>query len=673
MRKWYPILLMVLALVLLTACSKKQPEQTTGDGPTLDDVRKQAQVALDGSLPSKEREPARDKAMSLLLQVLRQPDSLKTPQAEWEKPFKAGEPVRLHYFETEGKVKAYGLTLPGSGIVPPGQRVALQYTGSGGPQAFEVEVMPGGQLVGARSLDDKSVLLVFGLARGGGYIGYYQRDTRTGEFKPDPTAFRGLPGTVGDVRLEAKGNFLLIDVPVDSAWRPQFDKTHPLRLYFTADLGVEWKGKFAVVDERNFTAFEGFVTAANTGASKEERLEAWEKATRKLPAYLEQMESLQEQFLPKLPKGAQEQIERANNMTVRVVSIPAPEGLGRQSFTVIQHRVGNGLPMATVPTLPGAVETVHVVEPDGLPGLVILSVPDSGKGRVLSLFRVNSANVWEPAPEWYGFLPPAEPGLKVQRGPGPADLTLEPDDAKGSVTLQPDRSVQICKAPADCYSVSWVGGRLSAAGWVTAKVRRIASLELVSTAEVTQVADVVKQYLQTPEAAGISAAQLAAMVGAPAGLAPLGWDFGTAKVLAFPPNGSGLMPLLIQSGKTVITETYTPRTITQWLEVREVQAGGKRWLLALGRSTGSASLLLYEWSGETWQPANALNQEVNLPIGPSTRILYKPGQTDPVRGLYVSGSTQMKAYFTPDGAGVAFCDNGRPCTVYQFSTQWVLK
>jgi|GEM_PF-4064622 len=672
MRKWYPILLLI-ALLLLSACGRKPPEKVTSAGPTLDDVRQQAQIALDDTLSSKERAPARDKAMALLLQLLRQPESLQIAKTEWEKPFQADDPVRLRYFQAADKVTAFSLTLPASGIVPPGERVAIQYSGSGTPQAFEVETMPGGQLVGARSLDDKSVMLVFGLARGGGYVGYYQRDTRTGEFKPDPAPFRDLPTTVGDVRFEIRGTFLVVDVPVNSAWSPGFDKTHPQRLYINPDLGLEWKNKFTVVDERNFTAFQGFVTAANAGLSKEERLEAWEKATRKLPAYLQTMDSLQGQLLPKLPAGAREQTERASNMTVRIISIPAPEGLGRPAFTMVQHRVGNGLPMATALSLPGQVEAVSVVEVDGLPGLAVLSQVPPGTKHIVTLLRINGDNAWEPAPEWYGFLPPDEPGLRVERGPTVADRTFWLDDPKGTVMMQPDQSLQVCRTPADCYSMVWVGGRLSAAGWVTNRIRQIATFDQLDPAQVTQVADVVKQYLQTPEAAGLQAAQIVAMVGAPADRAPRGWDFADSKVLAFPPNGSGLMPLLIQSGKTVLVETYTPRTVNQWLEARELQAGGNRWLLVLGRSTASASLLVYQWGGSGWQPANALDQEVNRTIGASTRIQYRPGQVEPVRGLYLSGSTDLKAYFTPAGNGVAFCEGGLPCIVYQFDNQWVLK
>lgn len=675
MRKWYPVLFMTV-LLLLSACASKKPPQSVGEAaPTLADIRQLAQQALDSSQTSKQRQPAREKAMAQFIQLLRTSDSLAIPKAEWEKPIEADEPAQIRLFDAGNRVRVYGLTIPASGVVPPGERVAVQYAESGAPQAFEVETMPGGQLVGARAFDDRGVLLVFGLSRGGGYMGYYARDTRTGEYKPDPAPFRGLPATVGDIRLEPKNSFLLVDVPVDTAWNPQFDKANQQRFYINPDLALEWKSpKFNLVDERNFTAFQGFLTAANPSASKEERLEAWEKATRKLPAYLQQVETLDEELLGKLPPGSREQIDRTSRLTARLLSIPAPAGLQVPAYAILQYRVGNGLPMTATPPVSGSVEAMRVVEGDGQPGLAILTVA-SGNGRTLTLLRMNAGNSWEPAPEWFGFLPATGAGVRIQRGPGAADLSIQVDDSQGTIAMQADRSIQICPTAnaATCFSLAWIGQRLSAASWVTAQIRQIATLEPLTTAQVTQVADLVRQYLLAPESVSLSAAQLAAMVGAPPELAPRGWDVSGGRILAFPPNGSGLMPLLVQSGKTITVETYAPRTITQWLEAREMQAGGQRWLLVLGRSTASASVLLYQWSGDAWQPANALSQETDRSIGLSTRIRYTPGQTDPVRGLYVSGTTDLKAYFTPAGNGIAFCEGILPCTVYQFDNHWVLK
>lgn len=676
MRKWYPVLLMT-ALLLVTACAGNKPaEPPLEKGPTLVDIRQLAQQALDSSLTSKQRQPIREKAMAQMIQLLRTPASLVIPQAEWEQPIEADEPAQIRFFDAGGKVRAYGLTIPASGVVPPGERVVVQYADSGSPQAFEVELMPGGQLVGARTFDDRGVLLVFGLARGGGYMGYYARDTRTGEFKPDPAPFRGLPQTVGEIRLEPRNSFLLIDVPVDTAWSPQFDKANLQRFYINPDLALEWKSaKFNLVDERNFTAFQGFMTAANQSASKEERLEAWEKATRKLPAYLQQVETLGEQLLGKLPPGAREQMDSTGRLTARLLSIPAPTGLQVPGYAILQYRVGNGLPMTATPPVPGAVEALRVVEGDGQPGVAILSVAPSGKGRVLSLLRMNAGNSWEPAPEWFGFLPTSGAGVQIGRGPGVADLSIQVDDPQGTVTMQADRSIQICPTAdaSTCFRLSWIGQRLSAASWVTAQIRRIATFDPLPNAQVTQVAELVKQYLLAPESAGLSAVQMAAMVGAPPELAPRGWDVVGGRILALPPNGSGLMPLLVQSGKTITVETYAPRTITQWLEAREIQAGGQRWLLVLGRSAASASLLVYQWADDAWKPVDALAQPTNLSIGPSTRIRYTPGQTDPVRGLYVAGTTDLKAFFATTGDGVAFCEGIFPCTLYQFDNHWVLK
>jgi hypothetical protein len=402
---------------------------------------------------------------------------------------------------------------------------------------------------------------------------------------------------------------------------------------------------------------------------KEERLDAWEKATRKLPAYLQQVESLSQQFLSQLPKGAREQMEQTASLTVRVISIPAPEGLGVKSFSVLQHRVGNGMPMSTVLDLPGPVEGLGALEVEGQSGVVILAGAESGQGRVVRLLRMTTGNDWEPAPEWYGYPLPSDSGLTIKRGPGAADLSIEPADPKAplTVTLQPDKSILIGFNKAT-RQLAWLGSRLSGGAWVLGQVQQ--SVSLTSAADVLKAADAVKQFLASPEAQDLTGASMAAMAGGGA----RGWDTGSgSKVLAFPPNNAGMMPLVVHGGKTVLVESYTPQTVNLWVDAREVQAGGGRWLLVLGRSTASASLVVYQWSGDGWQPADALSEGIDRQIAPSTRARYAPGQTAPIRGLYVSGTTALQAYFTLDGAGVAFCVTGSPCATYQYSNHWVLK
>lgn len=659
MRKWYLIslLLLALAMVTLTACGKRAPVVTGPEVPSLEQVRRQADAALDSSLPSKQRQQARNDAMQTLLGFLRRPESGSVAKTDWEQPFKAPT-ASLRYYET-GKVRVLALTIPGSGVVPPGERVAVQYAGGGTPQAYEVEVLPGGKLVGARLMDDKALMLAFSLARGGGYVAHYVRDSRTGEFKPDAAPFRGLPLQVGDIRFEVRKEFFVADVPVDAAWQPQFDPAHPNRFYLNADLAVEFKqGKFELVDERNFTAFQGFVTAANTSLPEKDRKEAWDKATRKLPAYLATMESLQDDLAAKLPPGARYAQDQESDTLVRIVSIPAPEFAGAPAFTIVQHRSGNGMPAAQVLNLPGLMESFQVVLQRGLPGLVVVSGAQKGNDRVITLFRQATGNNWEPAPEWFGFMPTGE-GVPLEKAAG-ASLTV-----KGTASVSPDWSVQVCGKPDDCFTLAWVGSRLSGAGWLGRQVRMLAGP--VTASQVMAVANTIKQYMLTPEASEASGAELAAVLGE----GTRGWDpGGGARVLALPTNGAGILPVIVQAGNVAVVETPAPGAIDQWQDARAVQAGGGTWLLLLGRRSDRAALVLYQITGAGPQPVDALAEPTDKSIGEWSKIVYTPGQTEPVRGLYAVGKNDLKAYFTPEGSGVAFCEENKQCTIYRFDQRW---
>ncbi|HLN60358.1 MAG TPA: hypothetical protein VK464_02320 [Symbiobacteriaceae bacterium] len=670
MSKGFPgkvlLVLLMTAALFVTACSAgKRPEAgPVKEAPALDEVRRLAETALNATLPTQQRQQARADAMTKLLALLRHADSTRIPKEQWEQKVGPGAQSLVRYFEA-GSVRVYGLALPGSGVVPPGERVVIQYVaGVGNPTAQEVEVLPGGQLAGVLPLDDRSVLLAFGLARGGGYLGHYYSDNRSGEYQPDSTAWRGLPPAVGEVRLEPKGNFLVVDVPTDAQWRPQVDQ-QKRRFYVNADLGMEWKGKYTLIDDRSFTAFDGFLTAANPSASKEERTEAWEKATRKLPAYLSSMESLSDNIAAKLPPGARLWSGEGPNMSVRVVSLPAPEAVGRKGFTVVQTRTG-GLPQAQVLELPGVVEGFRVVEHGGLPGLMLLVAPPDTPAKRVTLMRLTGANDWEPAPDWYGFLP-AEGPQKFSRPAGTADLIIEGATGVGMST---DGTIQVCEGTT-CYTLTWLGGRLTAAGWVAKRLQQV-TLPGATAAQVEGAADLLRQYLLTPETEGLTAAQvIAALPGA--GLQ--GWDLvGGGRALALPYNTTGVTPLVVQSGKAAHIQYHEAGAIHQWTDVREIEAGGVRWLLALGRTPDRAALVVSSWNGSAWAPVNALDEPADKTIGEWSKITYTPGQTRPVRGLYATGHDDLQAYFTPQGNSVAFCEASRPCTVYQFATnRWVLK
>lgn len=655
------VLLAALLMLALTACGgKAPPPDPSADIPTLAQVRQLAESAMNTELPSNQRQQARIDAMTRLLALLRQPASASLSKSEWEQPVGANALPLIRYYDS-GQTRVYTLTIPFSGVVPPGERVAVQYVPpSGPPVSTEVEVQPGGQLVGAMALDDsRGLTLAFSLARGGGYVMHLTRDARSGEFRPDPTPFQSLPTTVGGVRLELKGNALAVDLPADMQWNPQFDAKGQ-RFYMNADLGMVWKGKYSLLDERSYTAFEGFLKAANPATAKDERAEAWEKASRKLPEYLSQIESLRDDLTGKLPTGALLFEERGANLTVRVVSIPAPDFVGKPSFTVIQHRSGNGLPQAQVVELQGVAEAVRVVQRHGLPGVMILS---GGKQQTISLLKSTTANAWEAAPDWYGFIPTDET-VKLERTA--ADLKI----TGAKVTLEADGSARIC-ATERCFTLNWVGGRLSGAGWIGARVTEL--MRQPSSTAVAAASDLIKQYLTSGDAGEASAAELTPVLGGSIGLWGLDLREG-ARAFVFPPNPTGPMPLILQSGSSVLVHTGgITGAVERWADVREVQGGSNRYILVLGRSADRAAVLLFQHTAEGWKPANALAQPAEKTVGEWTMLRYTPGQTAPVTGLYVVGRNDLRAEFAADGRTVQFCEADKQCTLYTYDQGWVLK
>jgi hypothetical protein len=675
MRKGYPgailFVFLLAAMLVVTACGGGAPPKAepAAEAPVLDEIRLLAETALDASLSTDRRQQARTDAMVKLLALLRHPDSTQIAKVEWEQKVGPGEQPLVRYFEA-GRVRVYGLALPGSGIVPPGERVVIQYVSNvGAPTAHEVEVMPGGQLAGVVPQDERSLLLVFSLARGGGYLGHYVSESRTGEYQPDPTAWRGVPQAAGDVRLEASGKFLMVDVPVEGQWRPQFDPQKH-RFYVNADLGLEWTGKYTLVDDRSFTAFEGFLTAAKPGASMEVRSEAWEKAVRKLPTYLSTMESLSDDMASKLPPGSRVLHDDGSNLAVTVVSIPAPEGVQPKAFTVVRHRAGGGLPQAQVVAAPGVVDAFHLVEKDGVPGLILLSGGAVGGPSRVMLLRVTGANDWVPAPDWYGFLPEQEGLVKFTRPANTGDLVIE---GAVSVEMVADGSVQVCSAPAACFSLNWVNGRLSGAGWVSGKLKLLVT-PTSSAEQVEMAADVLRKYLTEPETVGLTAAQVVAAL---PGAGLRGWDMGGSgneqtRAFSLPYNGTGVTPLVIQAGRYSAIEYHSAGAIQEWTDVRLVLGAGSEWIVALGRSPDRAAVVLFRWNRAL--PANALSEPVAKTIGEWSHITYTPGQTSPVRGLYVTGRTDLRAEFLPDGTGVALCEGSKMCTTYRIAgDRWVLE
>jgi len=679
-------LILAVLLASASACGSKPVQTTVRSEPvTLEQIRAHAAQALDGNAFSDQRTAAREAAIRSLLQFLTSAESVRLTKSDWERPAVASSGPLMRYFET-GKLRVFALALPGPGIIPPGERVVVQYlTPGGAPSSTELKVLPRHQLVSVRGLEEAgqvSLTAAFGHPQGGGYVAHYTRDARSGEFKPTPTVLRGLPFKIGDFTLELYDDFLRVSSPIPEPWRPFFETKHPLRLFLDSDVALDWKGgRFVLLDERSFSAFQGFQTALDTKVAKPEREEAWEKATRRLPVYLGEFESWAEDLAARLPLGATTSRDAKGTLAVRLVSVPAPEGLGHKGFSVLQYRSGGGLPSAQSLALPGLAEGVRLVTHQGLPGLMILSDVSTrtqpNLKKVITLYRMTAGSNWEPAPEWFGFIP-LEPGWWITRAPESPDLVIEwvgkAGETKPSMSMASgaEVGVQLCELPTRCFTLNWAVDSLGGAGWVTAKLKALTTLQ-PSPAAQRQVIDTIpalSAYLLAPSTMGLTPIELATSIGLDLQVFQPEPD---TRVVAMPSNSVGLRPLLIQTAKGIAVEYSEPQAIQQWLDARVVDAGDSRWLVVLGRARESVSVLLYRWEGETWVPASALDQRVDRIIGGRVQLSYLPRQTTPVRGLFAYGSSQVSVKFTADGRSVQICENQTPCVTYAFGTKWEIR
>ncbi len=676
--------ILLALLVVISACGSK-PAQTVvkAEPVTLQQIRAYAAEALDGNIQSDQRSAARDAAVRSLLRFLTSSESVRLTKSDWERPAVASSGPLMRYFES-GKVRVFALALPGPGIVPPGERVIVQYLPPGGaPIASELKVLTGHQLISVRGLEESgqlSLTAAFGHPRGGGYVSHYTRDSRSGEFRPAPTALRGLPFTIGDFTLEPYDEFLRVSTPIPEPWRPLFEVKQPLRLFLDADVALDWKGgRFVLLDERSFSAFQGFLTALDVKAAKPEREEAWEKATRRLPEYLGEMESWAEDLSARLPLGALTSRDAKGTSAVRLISIPAPEGLAHSVFSVLQYRSGGGLPSAQTLTLPGLAEGIRLVTHQGLPGLLILSDVSTASRvkKAVSLYRMTAGNIWEPAPEWFGFIP-KEPGWWITRAPSSPDLVIEWVGRAGfdkpaiSMAIGADIGVQLCHAPTDCVLLNWIADSFGGAGWVREKLRALTTVGTGFAAErqVLEAISPLTAYLSAPSTIAITPTELITAI--ELDLQVFQPDQFT-RLVGMPTNSAGLRPLLLQTSKGIVVETHETSAIEQWLDARVVTAGGTRWLVVLGRARESVSVILYRWEGDAWVKADALEQRVDRLIRDRVKLSYVPRQTNPVRGLVASGSAQVNAKFTSDGTAVQICETLTACATYFFGTRWQLR
>ena len=678
MRQWRHshALLLLLLLAFMTACGRSAPPATPAPvAVTLDSIWLAAAEALDGSLNATQRQLSRDQAMASLLAYLKLPESVQVTRDQWERPAREGHGPLVRPY-VSGPIRVYAMTLPLSGVVPPGERLAVQASWPAGLQSFEVSPPAGGQLAGARFLQEAGTFhlsLAFVMPRGGMAVAHYQQDARSGEFKPLSGAFRGLPNRFEDYSLDQRDGFLVLSTPIEMEPRPRYDEKHPLMLFLDGELGLEWKGgRYVVADERNYSAFEGFTAALDDKATKEDRLEAWDKATRKLPAYLHEFASWQDDLTGKLPPGGALRTDQSGNLAVRVISIPAPKLVTEPGFTVVQYRAGNGLPMAQELKLPGIVEDVRIVYRQGLPGLMILT-DTAAVHKALSLFGMTGGNDWEPAPsEWFGFLP-AEDGMQLEHR-NTHHLTIRLGAPQGSVSLtrSPEPGAQVCNGPDLCFDLTWIGGRLSGTGWVAGKLRAM----MTDPALTTSAVGAVKAFLESPEAAGLSAAELANVLGAGQGVPVQVFTAGPeGQAVVLPPALGNSSPILFLQGQTLTQYGPADSGVDRWTRIWEVQGEGGRWLVILGRNLqGDAAMRLYRVNGGAWQAVNVVDVPISVNLGDKVNVQYQPGPTGASRDLFIQGHSVMEVTIGQDGRSVAFCEQFRFCAVYEFAgSHWVFK
>lgn len=680
---------LLLLSLLLTACAQQSQPVTAPnpEPPSLDLIRKQVAVALDSDVSSDDRRAARDSAMRTLLAFLQTPASLRVTQPDWERPVAEGAGPAIHYFRS-GKARIYALALPIPGVVPPGERVAVQFSSAGGQtQVSELTTLPGGSLSAVHLVEEGAqvnLIAAYALARGGGYVGVYALDSKTGEFKVNSSSIKGLPTRVGDVTFEPRDQFLQLSWPLPDPWRPRIETSAPVRLTVDNDIALEWKaGKLNLQDERSFSAIQGLHTALAGATSPEDRTRAWEKAVERLPNYLREMASWTEDLSSKLPPGATLSRDQLGTVAVRVISVPAPEGTTLKPITVVQHRISGGLPQAQTVELSGVVQNVRVISRQGLAGLVLLTdatPKGSPKGSLrfqVKLMRQTAGSDWEPAPDWFGYIPKGL-GWRFEKMNTAASLYIVPegDNPQASIAMAPTGTptIRLCSKPDTCAALTWAGESLTASDWIAGQINALtAQPGQVTPQHVQEAAQAIVKLLSEPEVAALGDRQVATLLGDTAGSPISVLEAGLeTRVVALPFNPTGEVPIVISAGGQAFAESPAPRIVETWIAASAFEAGGNKWLLVVGKGRGAWVVVPYRWSENQWRPTALLDQPIDKVIAGRARVSYSPGQSYPVRGFWIYGTEDILVSFGTGGKSLRFCQ-GPTCLVLQYDKVWTLR
>ncbi|MFZ5825939.1 MAG: hypothetical protein ACOY94_16715 [Bacillota bacterium] len=692
-------LFLVALLLTLSACAKKseQPVVTT---VTLEQVRKEAATAFDGTISSAQRRSAADEAMRLLLALLSQPDSTAIADADWAKPPRPGVEVMVRHFALDGGVHLYALSLPGNTLVETRERLAVQVRRTGSdPEAFELAVLPDSKVQAVRALREGSkqmLTLALSLNSGGGYVAHFESGSG-GQFVPAASAFSGLGGTYGGATLAPKDGFLMVSLTPVTEWKPSFDERQPLRLMLAPDLTLDWKQRFVVVDDSKFDAFALFKIALNPygckgkedcpeallekskQSPKEAAKSAWEQATARMTTLLQNEKTWSDDFAGKLPEGARSLREQGRELSVRLLTVPAPEGITPRAYTAVQFRAGGGIPMARTVNLPGLVESYRVISHEGLPALFLVvdqtkDPKSSIRTKGLHLLRLNAGNDWVPATGWIGSIPNAPHWNLTNSTPDGVQVEWESSKlSQMSVSLESgaEPAVAICKFPSNCHKLTWVGGKLHSLAILFAQLTE--ATQALPEDQLLWRASQLAQFLVSIDPAEVSANQLTSLLDPNRVLKIKILDAGGGtRIVTMPANPSGMRTAVVHTKGQALVARAHDGVVAEWESARVVQGGKEQRLLILGRSDKGFALLVYQWDGDKWVAVDPLSEKVDRILQISSRAFYTPGQTRPVRGLVVfGGASQLTAKLTTNGA--EFCENRVACLTYGYNNGWKLE
>lgn len=695
-RATFLLAVVAAAALMLSGCSKQSPESK--ETPvTLDAIREEVAAAFDGTASSAHRRLAADEAMRLLLDLLNQPESVGISDEEWASSPRPGVEEMVRHHDLGGGVHLYALSLPGKSLVEERERIAVQVRRSAGsPAASELALLEDSRLEAARLYGEGArpeMTLIMRTGEGAGYLAHFAGGSG-GTFQPVADAFAGLAGQYGSLTLQVDGGFLLV-TDAYANWTPFFDEMQPNRLHLAAEVYIDRNERFELVDESRFDAFRLMAIAHDPALCKSEGdcpgsvLEvarqtpkaaaqaAWELAAAKLARLMQEERTWSEEMVELLPAGSRSIRGEGRDVQVRLLTVPAPEGVEDRAMTIAQFRTGGGVPMARVLDLPGPVDDFRVMAYGGVPSLflVVDQTPDPESEAVtkgLHLLRLDAGHDWRPVEAWVGYVP--EIPYWNLAGVTPNGLSVSWEKSKvPEMSLQledgPEPRLGICRFPTSCHYLTWIDGKVHALNILAAQLTE--AKQALAPEELIWRANLLAKFLAQIDPGSIAAARLQQLLDPNGALGVQVLDAGdTTRLVTMPPNPTGVQNAVIHAPGQGLVVTAYDGFVTNWLDVRIVQGGSERRLLVLGRSPKGAAVFAFTASGSGWLPVDALETQENRILMESFRVMHTPGATQPVRGILALGDTRLTAELTD--AGALFCENGIACLQYGYSNGWQL-